>query len=95
MIKLDQKKVRESGWSKESIPAMQTAIYVMCGGGILGEMAAERPKEFYIDSRVGKLPYSKREIFQAVVTLISIAESNGMDASNLPPMPRFHNMGIF
>jgi hypothetical protein len=95
MIKLDQEKVKESGWTKESIDSMQVAVFVMCGGGFLGKFAAEQPADFYIDDRVSKLPYKKAEILQAVETLVTISEANGLDAHNLAPMPRFHNMGIF
>jgi hypothetical protein len=95
MVKLNQEKVKESGWGIDTIPAMQTAIYAMCGGGFLGRFAAEQPGNFYIDTRVGKLPYSKKEIHQAVETLKTIAESNGLDPKHLPEIPRFHNMGIF
>lgn len=95
MNKLDQKKVAESGWKADTIPTMQTAIYVMCGGGMLGRMAAEQPADFYIDDRVGRLPYPRREILQAVETLISIVQANGIDPHKMPECPRFHNMGIF
>lgn len=92
---LNQERVAESGWGAESIPAMQTAVNVMCGGGFLGRFAAEQPMDFYIDDRVGHLPYSREEIYQAVETLKTIAIANGMDPRRLPAMPSFHNMGIF
>ncbi len=92
---LNQEKVAQSGWGVESIPPMQTAVYVMCGGGFLGRFAAEQPMDFYIDDRVGCLPYSREEIYQAVETLKTIAVANGMDLHRLPAVPRFHNMGIF
>jgi hypothetical protein len=95
MNKLDQKKVAESGFKVETIPTMQTAVYVMCGGGFLGKFAAEQPGQFYIDSRVGKLPFPKKEIIQAVKTLATLATAHGLNAKHLPEMPRFHNMGIF
>lgn len=92
---LDQEKVKESGWKAETIPFMQVSIYTMCGGGILGRFAAEQPSDFYIDDRVGKLPYKKVEIYQAVKTLVTIAEMNGLDPHDMPAMPDFHNMGVF
>jgi len=95
MRRLNQEKVAQSGWDAESIPSMQVAVYVMCGGGFLGRFAAEQPMDFYIDDRVGGLPYSREEIYQAVETLKTIAIANGMDPRRLPPVPRFHNMGIF
>ena len=95
MNKLDQEKVKESGWKGDSVPAMQVAVYVMCGGGMIGRFASEQPADFYIDDRVGKLPYPKKEIYQAVATLKTIAEVNGIDPHKMPVMPNFHNMGIF
>ena len=82
------------GWA-DTIPAMQVAIYVMVGGGMLGHMAAERPTDFYIDSRVGRLPYHRKQIVIAVARLIEVAKAAGLDAKDLPPMPRFHNLGVF
>jgi hypothetical protein len=95
MYKLDQKAVAESGFKADTIPAMQTAVFVMCGGGFLGRFAAEQPEQFYIDMRVSKLPFPKKEIIQAVKTLATIATANGLDSKKMPPMPQFHNMGIF
>jgi len=82
-------------WNKQTIPFLQVAVYTMIGGGLLGRMAAEQPADFYIDSRVGKLPYPKRDILQAVAVLAIIAEANGLDPHNLPKLPPFHNLGIF
>lgn len=95
MMKLNQKRVAESGWKAESIPAMQVAVFAMCGGGWIGHMAAEQPEDFYIDDRVRGLPYPKKAILQAVETLATIARTNGLNPKHLPEMPKFHNMGIF
>ena len=95
MKHLNQERVAESGWGGETIPTMQTAVYVMCGGGFLGRFAAEQPMDFYIDDRVGCLPYSKEEIYQAVETLKTIAIANGLNPRRLQLVPSFHNMGIF
>ena len=95
MRRLNQEKVAQSGWSAGTIPSMQVAVYVMCGGGFLGRFAAEQPMDFYIDDRVGCLPYSREEIYQAVETLKTIVIANGMDPHRLLTMPSFHNMGIF
>lgn len=102
MRKLDNQAVLDSFkgegtgyWGAETIPHMQVAVYVMCGGGFLGRMAAEQPADFYIDSRCGKLPYKTREIEQAVQVLIIAAGAHGLDPHNMPEMPRFHNMGVF
>lgn len=77
------------------IGALQVAVYVMCGGGMLGRFAAEQPAEFYIDMRVGKLPYPKKDILQAVTFLDAISTSAGFDTSGfgkdgklkMPAMP--------
>jgi hypothetical protein len=95
MFKLNFKEVRKSGWGKDSIPPLQTAVFVMAGGGYLGNFAAEQPGKFYIDDRVGKLPYTRKEIYQAVEVLKILAEENGLDPNHLPEKPSFHNMGIF
>lgn len=95
MKHLNQERIAESGWGGETIPPMQVTVYVMCGGGFLGRFAAEQPMDFYIDDRVGCLPYSREEIYQAVETLKTIAAANGIDPHRLPAMPSFHNMGIF
>lgn len=82
-----------SHW-KEAIPLMQVAVYVMCGGGFLGKLAAEQPGKFYLD-RAGKKPYPDKQIVGAVKVLAQIARDNGLDANHLPEMPVFHNLGVF
>ena len=94
MRKLDQKEVQKIA-KRWPIEPLQIAVYVMSGGGFLGRHAAEHPQSFYIDDRVGRLPYLKREICQAVATLVTLAEANGLDPENLPEMLHFHNCGIF
>jgi hypothetical protein len=85
---------RASGWASD-IGAHQVAVYVMCGGGMLGRFAAEQPADFYIDTRVGRLPYGSRAIEQAVEVLQVIAEAHGLDPHNMPAMPHFHASGVF
>lgn len=96
MTKLDMDQVKESvkhyGYE---IGPQQVVVYVMCGGDMLGNFAAEQPADFYIDDRVGKLPYSRKDITQAVNVLVAIAEAHGLDPHHLPPRPRFHSSGIF
>jgi hypothetical protein len=86
-----------SVWTPEEclaqIPAVQVAVYVMAGGGIRGLLAAEQPAEFHTDNT--RMPYSKRRVFSAVGTLVRLAEKAGLDPHRLPPMPRFHNLGVF
>lgn len=80
---------------RATVPLLQIAIFTMTGGGFLGSFAAEQPADFYIDTRYGGLPYARRKIYQAVEILKIIAEETGFDPHKLPPMPRFHNCGIF
>jgi len=73
----------------------QVAVYVMCGGGRLGHSACTDPRSFYIDDRVGRLPYSRRQIMKAVHTLAQIASTLGFER-DLPPLPgTFHNLHVF
>ena len=72
----------------------QVAVYVMCGGGLLGKMASEQPADFYIDGRVGRLPYNRKAITQAVEVLRVHAEKEGFDPRNLAGVA-FHNYGTF
>ena len=78
-----------------ALHSLQTVVFVMCGGGMLGRMAAEQPFDFYIDSRCGKLPYPKTAIMNAVSVLAEIAALNGLDPHNLPHQPDFPNCGVF
>jgi len=97
MVKVDMEQVKtlvEYG-KGERLQAHQVAVFVMCGGGMLGHMAAEQPADFYIDDRCGRLPYGKREILQAVAVLTTLAKAAGHDPHALPSAPRFHNCGVF
>lgn len=73
----------------------QVAVYVMCGGGYLGRFAAEQPADFYIDMRVGRLPYPKRVIEKAVLRLALLAQEAGLNPHDMPKMPDFDNLGHF
>ena len=79
----------------DTIGNMQIAVYAMVGGGLLGRSAAEQPADFYIDGRVGKLPYTRRHIIGAVERLALIAQANGLNPHDMPSMPRLHNLGVF
>ena len=85
----------KAGRYADQIPHLQTAVFVMCGGGMLGRMAAEQPADFYIDSRVGRLPYPKKSIIQAVNVLSVIASAMGLDPHHMPICPPFHTCGVF
>jgi len=96
MIKIDIEGIKKSVSSYNyEVGPQQIIVYVMCGGGFIGRLAAEQPADFYIDGRVIKLPYPKKQIYQAVKVLSAIAEVKGLDTHNLPKMPVFHNSGIF
>jgi hypothetical protein len=77
----------------QEMKALQVAVYVMCGGGMLGHSAANQPEGFYIDDRVGKLNYKRNEILQAVQVLQVFREALGL--KEMPQMAHFHNCGIF
>jgi len=95
-LHLDFDKVAESRkYGKEQIGALQVAVYVAVGGGVLGRSAAEQPADFYIDDRCGRLPYCRRAIMQAVSVLAVLAKAGGYDPHHMPPMPDFHACGIF
>ena len=96
MLKLDLEQVAQSGkHSPEQIGALQVAVSVMCGGGFLGRFAAEQPADFYIDDRVGRLPYRRKEILQAVAVLVTLAKVAGLDPHHMPTGPDFHASGVF
>jgi hypothetical protein len=74
---------------------LQVVAYVAVGGGMLGKLFAEHPANAYIDGRVGKLPYSRKDIENIRQCLCTMAEVLGFDPRNLPAMPDFHNCGVF
>jgi hypothetical protein len=76
--------LNECNVTMDDLRRVQLAVYVMCGGGILGLFAAQQPKYFYIDQRVGKLPYRRRDIYNAVELLKAMADVLGLDPNDLP-----------
>ena len=98
MKKLDMAEVVKSDeyYRKDRpLETLQTVVRIMCGGGYLGNFAASQPADFYIDDRVGRLPYRRKDIMQAVTVLAAIAEARGLDPRHLPDPPDFHNCGVF
>jgi hypothetical protein len=75
-----------SNFKKEDIPIMQARIETMISGdgGMLSNFAMRQPADFYIDQRVGKLRYPKRDIERAVHVLAMVAEIHGLDPHDLP-----------
>jgi hypothetical protein len=81
-------------WGAEIVAVHQVAVFVMVGGGFLGRWAAENPADFYLDDRVGRLPYSREDIRRSVATLAKIAQTQGLNPHDLPVMPLLHSFGI-
>lgn len=77
------------------VAATRVAVYVMVGGGMLGKSAVDDPWTFYIDLRVGRLPYAKRDIMHAVRDLATLCEAAGLHRNNMPPMVNIPNLGVF
>lgn len=104
-LKLDMEKVEqnirneleECGREKvmEEFQTLRVVVYVMVGGGFIGRFAVDQPNDFYLDSRVGKRPYSQRKIFQAVEVLRLYVKVLGLKYDTMPRMLDFHNCGIF
>ena len=72
---------------KEIMKTLQVAVYIACGGGMLGDFGTRQPRDFYIDLRVGRLPYPKRNIRNLVECLIAVADWLNLkgDCYNLLP----------
>lgn len=69
------------------IQLLQTALYVMCGGGTIGARAAQHPATFRIRPGTKALPYSHKRIYQMAAILIDTANALGFDPTALPPLP--------
>lgn len=70
-------------------------VYVMCGGGLIGNFAVTDPWSFYIDDRVGRLPYSRKAIYQSVEVIKIMAELLGYKSGSMPYLDlNFHNCGV-
>ena len=68
---------------EELLRNLQVAVYVMCGGGMLGSFAMKQPADFYIDARVGRLPYPRKKIYIAIEVLKALAEVLRKNSHNL------------
>lgn len=79
----------------QELKNLQIAIYVMCGGGLLGKLAVEDPWNFYLDDRTAKLPYKRAEILQSIEVLKVYAKVLEEDINTMPPVSQFHSCGIF
>lgn len=88
----DDRKLRidsDASFTLEDVKTLQVMANTMIGGGMLGSFAMGQPADFYIDDRVGKLPYSRRDIMQVVEVLRGAALQNGLDPHHLiaPQIP--------
>ena len=70
-------------YTADDIPLIQAQISAMIGDSWLAKSAIGQPADFYIDTRVGKLPYAKRDILRAVELLVDVSLACGLDPHNL------------
>jgi len=75
--------------------AMQVAIYVAAGGGMIGRLFAEQPADAYVDDRASRRPYTLKALGNMRIALIAYAAVLGLDPHRMPPMPDFHSAGVF
>jgi predicted Zn-dependent protease len=72
----------------------QAVLYAMVGGNLIGAMYAEQPADAYVDDRVGRLPYTRREIEKARRVLVVLAQEAGLDPHDLPRLD-LTNLDVF
>ena len=98
MRKLSQEaRETQAKWVAEDSERMRTlegAVYTMIGGGWIGGSAISQPSSFYIDDRVGRRPYPKRAIYQAVEILALARKFAGIKEPYDPDV-KLPNLGIF
>jgi len=99
--KLDPEQVamRYEGWTRKQklreLETLQVVVYVAAGGGMIGRMYAEQPSIAYVDIRAGQRPYPVKVLENMVVVMMVLAKLLKLDPQMLPPMPAFHNCGVF
>jgi hypothetical protein len=60
------------------LKSLQIEVYVMCGGGLLGDFATTQPADFYIDvQELENYPIRKRDVMQAVEVLGGYGDKAG------------------
>lgn len=67
---------------------LQMVIFVMIGGGMLGESAARQPENFDFDDRTSPI-YPKKSILQVVEIILIYAKVLNLNPNRLDPMPQF------
>ena len=85
----------ECNKGKWEIGTLQVVAYVAAGGGLIGRMYAQQPADAYIDSRAARVPYGLKALENIRKTLVAMAEVEGLNPRDLPPMPDFHSCGVF
>ena len=73
---------------------LQVMVYTMIGGGMLGQFAMTQPESFYIDLRVGRLPYSKKDIYNVIEMMKASCDYLGKNPNDLPA-PSFSGCWVF
>ena len=91
--------VTEGTWHRhmtlDKFKALQVAVYVMAGGGMIGRMYAEQPADAYTDTRAGRRPYRTDELESARQCMIASCHALGLDPHNVPPMTNFPGCWVF
>ncbi len=67
--------------ARNMVPHMQTQLYVMCGMGMMGQIAAQQPSCFYIEPGVRKLPYNQKDIKFIARVLAKLVVIAGLEES--------------
>ena len=79
----------------EEFRTLQVAMYVMVGGGLLGQMYAESPADAYLDPRAGRRPYREDEIETVRQILLACCHALGLDPQHAPRMPELKGCWVF
>lgn len=80
--------------TEKELEHLQVMVYVMVGGGMLGRFAMSQPADFYIDLRVGRLPYPQKDIFNVIEMLKAVCDYLKKDPHRLPE-PHFYGCWVF
>ena len=73
---------------------LQVMVYTMCGGGMLGDFAMRQPDDFYIDDRVGRLPYPQKDIFNVIEMIKAVCDYLKKNPRKLST-PDFYGCWVF
>lgn len=82
--KMDLKATLTEDYAKQfNVKELQLVVITMIRYPMLGSFAVRQPADFYIDTRVGSLPYPRKLIYRAVNILQFVAKAHGLDPHNL------------